>query len=1627
MDINELETYRLSDAVKFHDRLNPALWGPGETMLPEVRDRLRVIADDFREFLGIDVEVKDITVSGSNAAYTYTPHSDIDLHLVVDLPRADESDVYRELFDAKKYAYNDQHDFKIGGYDVELYVQNANDVHHSQGIYSLVNDDWVRVPSRRKPQIDDISVESKYQDLARRIDAAIQSGDLDRMDRLAAKIRDMRQSGLDRSGEFGAENLAFKVLRNNGTLERLRDARQAAKSQSMSLDERKKKKKNRKRYGSFGGMWFPGYHYYGQTDSAADGGDGGGGESVRESRESQKDVIDRFARSCSDFLGMERAPEIRLRQDPQWSKVNGTFGRYTADPEHRIELATAGRHIVDILRTLAHEMTHARQNEVTGLPDDAGETGSEYEDSANAMAGRIMRHWADQEPEMFAGVDLDEQAAEQGTDQPAGVGALGALRAIQNIGRVARNLPTQAGAQEELSQELRNWLRRQGGQTDQPTNLPLPDIRQQQESQEVAERAAPRFYSNDQLDQIAVRYAQQYRVPIDLVRHVMQKETGGLPADLRIGARSPKGAIGVMQLMPATAAELGVDPRDPVQNIEGGVRYLRQQLDAFGNNSQLAMMAYNWGPGNVRQWRRRGSDPRRMPRETRNYIAGYQGSAPRTQVARAPEKRQAVPPSRPAPPPPPQQRATASDQQPLDRESLRQQELARIEKILQRDLGQAARPAAQDDDVVRYPRRTSPQRSAPPPPPPRRREAFEASGYIPTAAEKNDPRFSMALTVDVHPGETGRQANKLGLKTDSQGRPALLMKKLNNLLEEVKLDEDCWDGYRQQGMKKKGDRMVPNCVKVSEEEELTEVKMSPAEFQKFLKSPAAEGIRAGFEAELIFRNTQSDPEGGGEAEPDYEADERAYDIDDIINFFTGGENPMSMRAAQRLSQELTEQFSDWAREQFANDYFDQDRFMSWAEENVWPDNEDHYREDARANLDDDATDEDVEREAVSLFRDDVERDWDRSGAWYDMASEELFDEYWGDLDQSDWLDQQGLNFMSNVAEEYNLDWPYWTDGSGSGGERDWNDISNSLATVTGMPVRVSGGYHGAARRPGQYIIEPDSSLTSDDSDDYGLEVVSPPMPLPEAVEQLRRIIDWANGPGDAYTNSSTGLHMGVSLPFKGGDVDPIKLILFMGDRNLLETFGRESNTYARSAYERLESKIRGMRNAGPKQIAGVMELMKKNLIELADREMKRGLLGDKYVSVHPQDGYIEFRGPGGDYLAKQDEIDGVLENTMLRLAYAMSIAGSPDLYRKEYAKKLYKVLTKDDPANPFMQLFADYSAGTLTGEQLKRQWADTVLQAERGDVEDVPNAVPGEYEVYDKDSGTPGDRDSFTVIDTFQSNSDENALVIAQEKWSGRGVNFGVRARVAEPEEQKPKSRRAELAQRVTRSTKDVGEQLWRVNHHSSVRWVTARSQADAVKQAIQQDRAFNSAETRARIATDLEKAQWNLEQERQRERDAGRDAAEIRARLGVPVPAGGSEEKTYRVTWTERRSDGERQDSLNVQARGPQNAMQRIRDALDAQGREVVRIEADEVAAPARDGEPIPGSTLDLARQRAQQAQGEWTGHWIVRDSQGRELTRFHGIGNAQSDANRHAAAWLGRNRPDLVGQDVDVVPEMT
>jgi hypothetical protein len=190
-------------------------------------------------------------------------------------------------------------------------------------------------PKRRKPTVDDISTRSKYEELSQRIDSAIASNDYDVMTAMTAKIREMRQAGLDQHGEFGPENLAFKMLRTQGKIKELYDARNTAKDRMLSLDERRKsKKKKRVKYG-FGGYWYPGTGYAGQDTAAAQdsgGGGDGGGESIREDvAPSDEQILKDFIEFCVAELKIKSMPTVKLRRDPQWSVVNRTFGRYIND------------------------------------------------------------------------------------------------------------------------------------------------------------------------------------------------------------------------------------------------------------------------------------------------------------------------------------------------------------------------------------------------------------------------------------------------------------------------------------------------------------------------------------------------------------------------------------------------------------------------------------------------------------------------------------------------------------------------------------------------------------------------------------------------------------------------------------------------------------------------------------------------------------------------------------------------------------------------------------------------------------------------------------------------------------------------------------------------------------------------------------------------------------------------------------------------------------------------------------------------------------------------------------------------------------------------------------------------
>lgn len=125
----------------------------------------------------------------------------------------------------------------------------------------------------------------------------------------------------------------------------------------------------------------------------------------------------------------------------------------------------------------------------------------------------------------------------------------------------------------------------------------------------VSRRVAAAF------DPLIAAAAERYRLHPALLGALVQQESGG-----RQDRVSPKGAIGLAQLMPGTARDLGVDPRDPAANVDGGARYLRGLIDRFGGDLQLALAAYNAGPNRVARVGRVPAIP-----ETRHYVAAILG------------------------------------------------------------------------------------------------------------------------------------------------------------------------------------------------------------------------------------------------------------------------------------------------------------------------------------------------------------------------------------------------------------------------------------------------------------------------------------------------------------------------------------------------------------------------------------------------------------------------------------------------------------------------------------------------------------------------------------------------------------------------------------------------------------------------------------------------------------------------------------------------------------------------------------------------------------------------------------------------------------------------------------------
>jgi hypothetical protein len=853
------------------------------------------------------------------------------------------------------------------------------------------------------------------------------------------------------------------------------------------------------------------------------------------------------------------------------------------------------------------------------------------------------------------------------------------------------------------------------------------------------------------------------------------------------------------------------------------------------------------------------------------------------------------------------------------------------------------------------------------------RDIRESSGYIPTDSEKNDPRFKMALTVDVQPGQTGKEANKMRLATDAQGHPQLL---------------------RADGRVKLAESLAQE-FELFEEQDLFEINMG----SKNLRREAAKtGAIAGMEFEMIVPGIKSeDPE----QEPDYEADQRCRSIEDAVQFFHDGDYN-GRRDVERLRERMQNDFQEWLddkiRDAFGSD--SEDYIVDWVANNV---------DESEWNPDD--LEGDDRNEALIEFAVNVHAD--PSSDYFNAAFDEYREEHQEDWDESDWLDAEDLDRMSGVENAYEISWPYWTDINS--GEIDADQVADEFSQAVGREVRVNTRYHQSGDRPGPnnqfYVVEPDGSLEGDNDGDEGLEFVSPPMPIDELLKDLNAVKAWAGRMG-VYTNQSTGLHINISVPDYSLDrLDYVKLALLLGDEYVLKQFGRSSNTYAKSALGKVRDRVR----SNPEDAQRLLDKMKGQMGELASKAIHSGST-DKYTSINTKDGHIEFRSPGGDWL--DDNFDKI-ENTLLRFTVAMSAALNPEAYREEYQKKLYKLLTQDQKGSDTIRYFADYVAGKIPRAALRSFVKQAQLQRKekRGE-------TSGE-KMWWRVSNPGNSYASVEVVASSKEEAIEKALGDdGYPSWAN--TRQSVVAEPVRPYEEKP----AQPAEPQGGRPNDPNGRYAIVPRSDPALYGSSTGGTPDYQFRFNMGNPAEQAQGRYVLQAwaarnNLVAADYMVVDTEQWDRPADADQTDVNPlRPTGPGPwelASRSNNQVYFNPQQTNRAAAETEARLWLSLTGynPSDFVVRTREGSrsDAEQSGIIDIEPDiEVI--------YPGSTADLQRQRA--TPGTFSGAWKVLVN-GEEVYRFSGVGNNQSDANRVAAQWLRNNGRGVSGEGFEVYPIMT
>ena len=232
----------LLEDFEYHKELCPKVWEASEEtggqfrIKPEIREKLMAIASDFWNSLKLEVKAVDVQLTGSLANYNWTNASDLDVHIIVDFAEVNQDiELVRKALDGQRFVWNLRHPVVIEGHDVECYVQHTEAQHKASGLYSLLRDSWIIVPFYSPPNVDERDVKEKTRVIVKEVNEIENRSKstagkdarelLDYLERFKAKIMADRKFGLydTIAGEYSVENLVFKELRKNGTIEKIID------------------------------------------------------------------------------------------------------------------------------------------------------------------------------------------------------------------------------------------------------------------------------------------------------------------------------------------------------------------------------------------------------------------------------------------------------------------------------------------------------------------------------------------------------------------------------------------------------------------------------------------------------------------------------------------------------------------------------------------------------------------------------------------------------------------------------------------------------------------------------------------------------------------------------------------------------------------------------------------------------------------------------------------------------------------------------------------------------------------------------------------------------------------------------------------------------------------------------------------------------------------------------------------------------------------------------------------------------------------------------------------------------------------------------------------------------------